>query len=676
MRVQPIHEVHTLTSSQESIHATIDAENLGVVLNMLSNVYSDPVYAVLREYSTNALDSHVAAGNTSPIEVSLPDAESSQPQLVVRDFGVGLDLAELRKTYLSYGASTKRDSDDFNGTLGIGSKSGLTYAPLGFQVAAVKDGHKILAVIAQDEQGVGVMEILAEFNVAEPNGVTITIPVQSDDCWKFEEKAKHLYRFWGKGTVLVDGEAPASIHDDEEVIWLDDDVAITRAHQSYIVMGNVPYRVDFERSYGYNVIATVPMGSVHFTPSREELHYTELTNETIETLTEFVNERADRVVEEFIKGAGPGFLRLKEYHALLSHLQAYGAQRRKFERAMRPFLPADPQTLPRVTNADGTVTQKVGYRWQPGRRNGTNVFEMLHYSAIRETNDVVIVGFPYQSRSLTTTQKARLNRWVNEGNTNWRGGRLVILPEGVTVDTYEMLDGRPNIYTWQDVVDATPPLPRQAGGGSRSKTQYLVFHQGTMTRQEVLDPKVGPIVTHPHHRYGIDADKCPEAQHVMLKGNQWDRFMRLHPTAISYSTYLHHEQQKALKALTEKDGMRHHGESWRWLVQADGRIDDPELAEVVRQISGKTGPSKAYGRAATLGVRPERPAVLATLAERYPLLGSIHDWRYDSARDEIVLYLNAKWAQQEEERAVAEAAEIIANAASIQVDVDGADGSV
>lgn len=667
MKVRPIHETHTVASSLGTIHATIDQENIGGVLHMLSNVYSHPEEAVVREYSTNALDSHVAAGNPAPIEVTLPREGDKQPMLVIRDYGLGLDKAELHRTYLSYGASTKRDSDDYNGTLGIGSKAGLTYAPLGFQVAAVKDGHKILAVVAQDSDGVGVMEILAEFDTNELNGVTISVPVESGDCWKFTNAARDLFSYWAKGTVLVDGAQPESVYDNADLIWLDEGVAIGRGIDSKIVMANVAYNCDITTTFGYGVIAYVPVGSVHFTPSREELHYTDLTNDTVATLKDYLADRERDVMTRFLTGAGNAFQRLREFHNVRDMLP-YQAKR-TFERAVRPGLPKDPAPL------TGT-----GYRWRPGKRNGVATFESLHYNAIKDLNDVVIVGYPFQSKTLTSTQKARLNRFtdwvVNEGHRPYTTN-VVCLPG--PRDNVEMLEGRDNVWTWDEVVAATPPLPK-VKGGSRPKTEYRVWVNGVeklLTADEIA-PTDGPIVWHSFSRWGLrDQSRLyPEAQHVMLRASQVDKFVRLHPTAVEFFFYKQQVAAAVKAALTEADGVRHHGQEWEWLAGDHARILDPALAEVLRIVAASQD-SDTLRRARELHIAPEVPESLKGHEDRYPLLRTVSTrWERDRCLDELVLYMNARYLRDEEERQVAEEAEVLANSgidASIDDDVDVAD---
>lgn len=91
------------------------------VLNTLSTLYANPPYAVLREFITNAIDAHRAAGYDGPVEVELPTRDV--PRLVIRDHGNGMSRDTLVNTYYNYGESSKRGDDTSIGAFGFGSKS-------------------------------------------------------------------------------------------------------------------------------------------------------------------------------------------------------------------------------------------------------------------------------------------------------------------------------------------------------------------------------------------------------------------------------------------------------------------------------------------------------------------------------------------------------------------------
>ena len=164
------------------IDMKIDANSIEHIMAVLTDLYSDPIAAVVREYSTNAYDSHKESGQTRPIEVTLPT--TFDPNFRVKDFGVGLSVNDVENIYSQYGASTKRGTDEQTGMLGLGCKSGLTYSDQ-FIVNAVKGGVKVSVVVSRTEKGTGVMETLDTVTTDEPNGVEIVIPTRAGDSYKF-----------------------------------------------------------------------------------------------------------------------------------------------------------------------------------------------------------------------------------------------------------------------------------------------------------------------------------------------------------------------------------------------------------------------------------------------------------------------------------------------------------
>lgn len=136
-----------------------------------SGLYTDNITAIIRELSCNAADAHKLADNEdTPFEVHLPS--KLEPWFHVRDYGTGLsdeqirgelipvmhetedgdvvqdvdENGELRFTragglYTTYFDSTKTDSNDFIGALGLGSKSPFSYTNA-FEVISRFEGKR------------------------------------------------------------------------------------------------------------------------------------------------------------------------------------------------------------------------------------------------------------------------------------------------------------------------------------------------------------------------------------------------------------------------------------------------------------------------------------------------------------------------------------------------------
>lgn len=274
----------------DKIQMTLDENSIEHLQSLLSDIYSDVELAIVREYSTNAFDSHVEAGTTRPIEITTPSWMDHN--FVVKDYGIGMSVDDIYNVYSKYGASTKRETNEQTGMLGIGAKSALAYGD-SFTVEAVKNGVKVIALVGKTESGIGEITIVDSYACAEPNGVTITIPVK--DYYSFNLKVESFFSFWKPGTVLVNEERPVSVWDSAEEIspgmWLFD----SNSHKDYVLMGNVAYPVQeknpnrygstigiFEHNfYGaeQSILVQANIGDLTFAPSREELSYTEKTKQ-------------------------------------------------------------------------------------------------------------------------------------------------------------------------------------------------------------------------------------------------------------------------------------------------------------------------------------------------------------------------------------------------------------
>ena len=98
--------------------------------SILSGLYSDIPWAIVREYWSNAEDGHAALikqGKTpaKPIEVHVPNR--LEPWFAVRDYGIGMDHDTVFNIYTQYGNSLKNDDNVQKGGFGIGAKSAFCY---------------------------------------------------------------------------------------------------------------------------------------------------------------------------------------------------------------------------------------------------------------------------------------------------------------------------------------------------------------------------------------------------------------------------------------------------------------------------------------------------------------------------------------------------------------------
>ena len=159
--------------TQSSTKMSLDMDSAQILMQMLSkNLYSDEVGSAIRECASNALDSHRRAGVTDPIVVSLRVVDSNW-EFSVEDFGIGLDHEDVENIISKYGKSTKRDSANELGMMGLGFKAPLAYCS-SFYFVARKDGMERKYMMYEGED-VNTIDQIYSQETDERNGVKVII---------------------------------------------------------------------------------------------------------------------------------------------------------------------------------------------------------------------------------------------------------------------------------------------------------------------------------------------------------------------------------------------------------------------------------------------------------------------------------------------------------------------
>lgn len=305
---------------------TVNVEMLGVLMNNLSNLYSDPKTGAFRETLSNAIDSHVNLAHNEKdfVNVVLP-VEGNNDEIIISDKGVGMSRETLVKNFLSYGSSTKSKSNNETGGFGYGGKSPLAVSNM-FHVVSVKDGLRNSFTVTKNTEDTLIPpkflwdEDCREQPVAtdEDDGVTVSYRVPPT---RVRESYREVNKSWTPdeisllgvpfNTVKVDGMVVSkTVHNPElfepvkysgETIgWIckSDEFTLNEKNVNsnvYVHIGNVIYHVDNATLYNesrlsalrnWNVptVLNVPNGLLDMTPSRDELRYTPRTVETLKTV--------------------------------------------------------------------------------------------------------------------------------------------------------------------------------------------------------------------------------------------------------------------------------------------------------------------------------------------------------------------------------------------------------
>lgn len=167
-------------------------------------IYSDPIYAVVSEYLSNAKDACAEIGKDSDqIHVTLPT--TLNPTLAIRDFGVGMSPERISDVFVKYGVSTKRQDNTQVGCWGLGCKAAWAYAD-SFVVVSYYDGicREYIADIGETKEGR--LLCYKEVNTDEPDGVMIKVPVQSQDVSEFEFAFVKATMLWDKKPKITNAK--------------------------------------------------------------------------------------------------------------------------------------------------------------------------------------------------------------------------------------------------------------------------------------------------------------------------------------------------------------------------------------------------------------------------------------------------------------------------------------
>lgn len=295
---------------------SIDERNLEHIISILStNLYSNPEQSFLREIICNAIDAQVEAHSDEPAIISMSeDAGSGKYVIAIRDYGTGISPERFHDIYLNIGSSTKRESNDFIGSFGIGRFSALACADM-VHITSFYEGIQYQYLMLKNGTKINV-DLLSETPTEEHNGVEVKITVE--DLTKYRDALRYL---WFIPNVYVhDSAIPASKYYYQRTSYRISEefnnrqlcVYNTFAFNNigeegpFVMLGNILYpvniehlptelktRQDTEYVWPY-IIPKFNIGELDITPNREQLLY---SDRTIKALRERYLEVAKEMVE-------------------------------------------------------------------------------------------------------------------------------------------------------------------------------------------------------------------------------------------------------------------------------------------------------------------------------------------------------------------------------------------
>jgi hypothetical protein len=656
---------------------SIDQSALAHIMNVLTDLYADAELAVLREYSTNALDSHIEAGQSRPIEVTTPTA--LRPLLTIRDFGIGLDADDIRAVYSQYGKSTKRASNDAVGMLGLGCKSALAYVDQ-FTLTGVKDGERIQVSIARDEVGAGTMTVLDRGETDEPDGVEVCIP--TDDEFTLERKAADFFSYWQPGLVLLNGAEPAELPG----YRVGDNYLVAERDVSYgagrhdgrpltVVMGNVSYPPpdDYEHEAvdslprDKRLVVTVPIGTVHFTPSREGLQDSDRTRKALDLALEGFQREVEVGVADAITNAPD---RPAAARALIEARAAFGAKN-------MPELQWEGEEIPVVLSAEdldpiplgGGKTREASL-WAAKINSGYNGGQSARVPAGQVNLDAAgknpwILG--YNNVKWSASQRRKLDRYVEEHGLHDEPHKAIyFITDGPAVPRPDWIDGAVTAIQWQDVRDWKDPLKVTEGGTGavRYAGTYPTFAEGYYHEKFAA----ANLPTDGRNLYYVVGEKrdaravhardllADDVYIVCVTSARAAKFKRLFPHARDAIAAVQRGAQGWYKSLSDESRLAIAlGPELRYryvgpMALPAGKVDDPELSTLCRAYRlWESGTLKERYDARSMFIQRGDEAALnySAVCARYPLIDGELESTIANHEDHAIMYVNAVHAANE-----------------------------
>lgn len=297
MIINKTHEP-VLKSSQEMTTAVAKISMTPEMFHLLSSgMYTYKVRAVIREICTNGVDAHKEAGIPDrPIRVGLPTIFTQE--LVMRDFGTGLTKEQVMNNYLNYGYSTKSNTNDLIGAMGIGCKSPFSYCDA-FTVESIQNKRKSVYSIYKENGVPNVTLLVEDLEVDEEDGFCVRVPIEKQDIDHVNNEAEYVFETFDVYPEITDSarDIERRYLNDKNTVVKNEKYTITKGEVNsgtrlYAVMGQIRYPLqssDFKFSEpvkiameGCTLWLNLKIGDAQVAGSRESLQLTEDTKQAVQ----------------------------------------------------------------------------------------------------------------------------------------------------------------------------------------------------------------------------------------------------------------------------------------------------------------------------------------------------------------------------------------------------------
>lgn len=468
--------------------------------NLMDGLYGRKIEAVVRELCTNAYDSHTAAKTPHRrFDLHLPTV--FKPKFSVRDYGVGMPHEQVMRRYSTLFDSTKDQSDDEVGMLGLGSKSPFAYTD-GFTLRCYDGETRRTYASYLGNGGVPTLSVADISPSTEPRGVEVSFAVKSQDFRAFEEAVVRVMKGFptlpGGLTAAMEGRirvAPLQCGDGWAIAQ---EGYLPRESKVWALQGCVYYPVDIDqlttedselkalRSLGRQILLDFPIGNLEFTPGRETLSYTEITKFNLNYRWKKFRREVDQLFAEKLQNLSSDWERavavqrnrLSEEYGTLFDLSHYAAVSRDINQNIRNHLPEEGPDRVAAKRGYRAFTYCTSQERTSYQRRRTRGYEKPYpTSAIDYSGREVI--FVERTDEATAPQR-RLNHYMRQNNH-----RYVV---GWVVSAKEPHLGRPDLSQWGNppVINlADLPLPPALPRPPKPRSEWDRYRVFNLSRQNM-----------------------------------------------------------------------------------------------------------------------------------------------------------------------------------------------
>lgn len=272
--------------------------------DILSTLYTDQPMAIARELMCNAYDAQIAAGYKGPAEFHCPTA--NEPYFYIRDYGTGMTDELIYETYTVMFKSTKLDSNEYTGALGLGAKSPFSIVN-NFSVYTYINGTETVWLVYKNDDGIPAISKISERPTKEPNGTKVHLDIPAQHIHKFRTACEYSFMWF---SVLPKGNL--QINSPNFTLSKPEYSILSNGGPVKALMGNVSYGINLQalnKSFNYDkqtfldrtgLVLHFNIGDLDFVPSREQLKMNPRTQAQIINKINFVFKDICKKLQEEI----------------------------------------------------------------------------------------------------------------------------------------------------------------------------------------------------------------------------------------------------------------------------------------------------------------------------------------------------------------------------------------